>query len=906
MALRRQILINTVSGLAVLGAAAPALAQTNSTAVQEIVVPGIRQSLEKAIEVKKLATNQVDAISSTDIGKLPDKNIADALQRLPGINTQSAASGEGGFDENDRVSIRGTSPSLTEVMIDGHNVSTGDWFILDQFQTVGRSISFELLPSEVTQGISVYKTQDASILEGGVAGAVDIQTRKPLSLGKTWTLEASVQGQYNTNTKSTRPQFNGLLGWQAPSGAFGVVLQGFDEQRSVERLGQETLGYTGISASMPIAKGHPELIGVQAPTLIGSTLFKQEKERTGGFGAAEWRPNDKIELNLTGFYSKLTASNSNNNYMYWGSNELNNNTPTAYTVANNTLTSATWPAGPNGLVIDNLERPGSQSQSYYVNLDGKWSVNDHLTLKGQIGFTEGRGETLGAPSFEVDGAAAGISYAPAGNGWTVRPVAGGGYAGPQSAAGLSNDWAWNEEFRSVDKEVYGKFDGQWDLAGDGPIKNVKFGARFADHNRQVDGWDRGCTLGANGQCWTSPTMPYAVVAPGPYPSNFTASNLGIPGLLVPGAGAGSSKAIQAVLNGIADGVHGPLSSIVTPQNYYWMGAFKVSELDSSGYLMADLGGPGWRGNVGVRVVNTRETPHANVSDPAGTHAGDIKSSAFGDYYVTDTTYNYLDILPSANLTFDLKPNVLLRLSAGQQISRPDFSALGGTVSLTDLTLTGNGGNSTLKPVKAAVYDAALEWYYRPTAVAAISLFHDDFSSYVTYSTSTQLYRDQLLAGSNGGVAPYQPYVISSPTNTTAELSGVELQVQQPLAMGFGFQANATWVDGHEANGNALVGTSKYTFNAVGYYEGHGASLRLAYTYRSNFFVGLDRSSIENQDGYGTLDASASYQLTPNLSLTLDALNVTNSLLKYYAANRTQVRAVYDNGTQLYAGIRLKF
>jgi iron complex outermembrane receptor protein len=395
-------------------------------------------------------------------------------------------------------------------------------------------------------------------------------------------------------------------------------------------------------------------------------------------------------------------------------------------------------------------------------------------------------------------------------------------------------------------------------------------------------------------------MPYAAVAPGPYPNGFTASNLGIPGLLVPGAGAGSSTLIQAALNNIKDGVHGPLSSIVTPQNYYWMGSFKVHEFDSSGYLMADLGGPGWRGNVGVRIVNTAETPYANVSDPAGTHPGTIKSSAFGNYYVTNTTYNYLDILPTVNLTFDLKPNLLLRLAAGQEMSRPDFSALGGSVSLTDLTLTGNGGNSTLKPVKAAVYDAALEWYYRPTAVAAISLFHDDYSSYVTFTTSTQYYKDQLLGGS------YQPYLISSPLNTTAELSGVELQVQQPVAYGFGFQANATYVDAHEGNGSPMIGTSRWTYNLVGYYEDHGASVRLAYTYRSNFLVGLDRSTAENQDGYGSLDASASYQVTKNVILTLDALNITNNILKYYAANRTQVRAAYDNGTQIYAGVRLKF
>src|SRR5580692_2764655 len=157
MGLRKPILLGSTSIAAILCATAPALADTatstdtGANAVSEVVVTGIKESLQRAIAIKKENIDQVDAVSAEDIGKLPDKNVADALQRIPGINTESAASGEGGFDENDRVSIRGTSPSLTEVTVDGHSIATGDWFILDQFQTVGRSVSFTLLPSEMVQ-----------------------------------------------------------------------------------------------------------------------------------------------------------------------------------------------------------------------------------------------------------------------------------------------------------------------------------------------------------------------------------------------------------------------------------------------------------------------------------------------------------------------------------------------------------------------------------------------------------------------------------------------------------------------------------------------------------------------------------------------------------------------------------
>ena len=126
-------------------------------------------------------------------------------------------------------------------------------------------------------------------------------------------------------------------------------------------------------------------------------------------------------------------------------------------------------------------------------------------------------------------------------------------------------------------------------------------------------------------------MPFSAVNPTPYPAGFNSGALGIPGLLVPIAGRPSS--IVAALNGITDGVHGPISAIKQPQNYYWPGAFKVSEQDYAGYLMARVGGDRWRGNIGLRIVDTHENAFVNVSDPAGTNPADITTSAYGDYYV---------------------------------------------------------------------------------------------------------------------------------------------------------------------------------------------------------------------------------------------------------------------------------
>ena len=913
----KHMLVASTSAAAILCAAAPALADTDTTTTtaQEVVVTGIQESLQRAIQIKRQNVDQVDAVSSTDIGKLPDLNVADALQRIPGVNTESAASGEGGFDENDRVSIRGTPPSLTQVTVNGHGIATGDWFILDQFQTVGRSVSFTLLPAEIVQSTVVYKTQDASLLEGGVAGVADLRT--PLALGLTksgFVFSASAQGAYNTNTSTWKPQVNGTIAWADPAGDFGVSLQGFYEDRSIARFGQETLSYEAITAAMPLGKQHPELIGVQAANLIGSTLFEQEKTRYGGHFDIEYHPSDRLDLNLDGFYSRLNAKNANDNYMYWGNRELARNLPSSFTVSNNTLTSAVWPlvvpttpfttgaggfAGQQveGIIVDNIIRPGSQAYTSYIDLNGTYKASDSLTVSGQIGYTQGAGKTASSPFFEAD-AFTGVSYSPSGNGWQVTPTNISG----SSPAGLNNDFAINETFTAQDKEIYGQADADWQ-ADMGVLKDVLFGFHAAQHTRTVFGFDRGCTLGADAQCGTPGLDPFATTNPAPYPSGFNAGALGIPGLLIPLAG--NPATITNIINNIQNPLRGPISHIVQPTNFYWPGSFKVQEDDYAGYAMGHVEGEGWRGNFGVRLVETQENSFVNVSDPGGANPADVKTSAFGPFFVDHIRHNYFDVLPSVNFTFDLQKNLLLRVSAAETMSRPDYSALGATVSLTDLTLTGNGGNADLKPVKAAVFDGALEWYYGPSAVAAVSIFYDDLSSYVTFGTHQAVFQDQLLSGQLGH-PDFETYTITSPANISGELKGVELQVQQPLPYHFGVQGNFTYIDGSDAQGHPLVGTSRVTYNVVGYYEIPLFSVRLAYTYRSHYFVGLDRSSQENEAGNGQLDASANFNVTKNITFTIDALNITNPLLKYYAQNPTQVRAVYDNGSQVYAGIHVRF
>src|ERR1700684_3828137 len=264
---RIALAVKSALGLAMLAPPALTLAAPSpDNALDEIVVTGIRKSLDVSLDAKREATELTEVVTAEDIGKMPDKNVADSLARLPGVTTSAAGANEGGFDESDRVSMRGTNPSLTQTLINGHGVAAGDWFVLDQVQTVGRSVSYTLLPSEIVSKVVVQKSSSASLVEGGVAGAVDIITRKPLDFSKPFTLEASAGAVYADLPSKTDGQYSALANFKNDANNFGVMLQLFSETRDLRRAGIEILGYDTIAPGSAIATAHPDLSGVQYPT----------------------------------------------------------------------------------------------------------------------------------------------------------------------------------------------------------------------------------------------------------------------------------------------------------------------------------------------------------------------------------------------------------------------------------------------------------------------------------------------------------------------------------------------------------------------------------------------------------------------------------------------------------------
>jgi iron complex outermembrane receptor protein len=878
--------------VATTAAASDAPSGAVETTLETVVVSGIRASLQQSLEKKRDADSVMDVVSAEDIGKLPDKNVADAVQRVPGVNISSGSGGEGGFSENDRVSIRGTNPSLTQTTVNGHSIATGDWYIGDQTNTVGRSVSFTLLPAEIVGAVEVQKSSQADYIEGGTVGNVNIVTRTPLSFKKSVTVEVTAQALYVDLPQKTDPQVNGLFNWKNGDGSFGVLLQGFSEARHERRDGQELFllgeGQIGTVASGdPVAIAHPDLAGVVYPTQIGSAAFTQHSTRAGGLTDFQWQPSDKLTLDLNGFYSHFNGTNFDTNFMASPLNELSQGVaPSKYTVINGTLVAATFPdqlfdpSNPGGSafpgVRDSIYRPDAASSAAYVDFDLKYNASDALLITGKLGYTRGTGETPHDYGYEAYLINSPLVYQMNGTtGPAMVSFPGVDTTNFNNPVNVTNGGSWSDSVKVTDQESYAQLDGLWNLDR-GILQSAKFGLRYAKHDRSDYGVNYGCSTDPNNACFTNPDQ---ALPPPAWNGTVSPGNFGS-GI---GMGPGYLQHFWVMDPNSIVAWESTYNSVPLGPNY--QGNFTIDEKDTAGYAMANLGGNQWRGNLGLRLVDTRQVSNAYQLDQAS-----------GNVLPTSSSHEYFDFLPSANLRFDLSPTLVARLAASRTMSRADYSSLSPAVILNNLDLTGTGGNADLKPIRSNNLDAALEWYFAPQSILSIGAFYMDMPSYVTYGYNSR----PFLNTTTNQIADF---IVTSPFNIAARNHGAELSWQQPLGGGFGALANYTYADGSSANGTALVGSSKSTGNAELYFEQHGFSVRLAYTYRSSFLVGLANVTSQYEAGIGTLAASVNYTLNDHVMLTFDGLNLNDPVLKYYS-NAQQPQAFYSNGRQYYLGLRM--
>jgi iron complex outermembrane receptor protein len=893
--------------------------ETENDQVEVIQVKGIRGSMKANLNAKRFSNALIDSVSAEDIGKFPDKNVAETLSRIPGVTVNRD------FGEGEGVTIRGFSPSQNVTLLNGQAVGTAQWFILNQ---TGRNFNFELLASEMVGKVDVYKSPQADLEEGGLGGTVVVHTRRPLDM-ESGTIAGSIEAQYSDVPEKWDPSGSALYNWNNEDETFGFVVAASLQNRTVERHSQESdFGWFGpgisriaggLSAPSTDGVGNPGTEKGSLPWGVGSAVFKQDRERTGIDATAQYRPNDKLDVALHYLFSELEASNVNSNLigipfrgLFVGAdNAREGNVTDGFVTDLNFTGNAAQPGWAPFLAYDNIYRDGSKAQTQVLDLDINYLVSDDIELHVQLGTTKGESQindffteffaSPNDPRIAIDftnpnpsshGAAIDFTGA---NPWLTNP----GDEFPLVSI-------FDQQQQTEDKEQYL----QGDLTIDvdlGAIESIKFGGKIKDREfnqfRIRDDIGGASDFGPASAFWSG-----EILNPSHSGNSLTAQTYFAPdrGLL------------QSYFDALPECNTSPDGACKNLGSVQHLANFVIEETITNLYAMANFSGDGFRGNVGLRYTKTD-------SDTSGFDAA-------GNALAFENDYD--ELLPSINLAYDLTSDLVLRMSAAKVLTRPSPFSLAPAFNLTPETGRGSAGNPDLLPVRANQYDLGAEWYFDEASLVALTWFKKDISDFIFLNTVQAEINgvnfNQLSRPENGGNTDYE---------------GLEFQITHDFDNGFGAFFNFTYVDAAagsiqearlipavvDADGNETVAASaalvsrdvefpdvsKTAYNVGAFYETEDYSARIAYTWRDEYFVALTEFGPQFRDDNASLDAQISYNISENITLKIEAVNLTNEIFRNFLiqdgdvtdhpSNGSKViSSEAENGRRFYVGMNFKF
>lgn len=917
MSIRLALLAGSASAIALV--AGQAVAQTADepvATIDEVVVTGIRASLQQSLTTKRNADAIIDVVTAEDVGKFPSSNVAEAITIIPGVTVDRA------FGQGEKVSILGTDPALNRTLLNGQTVASADWFILDQ---PGRTFNYALLAPQIVGRVEVFKSPESRIDEGSIGGTVDVITRRPLDLDAT-TLSGALTYLYNDRSEEGDVQYSVLGGWRNENRTFGVLVSAQHAKDMLRRDGLEAYGtipasyYAGGNPENPganaIANGN--CVGDCAATLLanptarglnsfGTHFFEQTRERDTYTVALQWRPLARLDLNFDWLHVEATYDNTNQSLFAFQGNTWNSlGALTDIEVEDGVITYAAFD---NALSVLDVQYREAEMTTDSYHLDGRWT-GEGWDLSGDVGYSKADGGTqrqlfgefLNWADYTVDfrgapGSPGVLTYTDPANSDVLSNASkfsfDGGWGGGDPSVGPTGynaGWGGNIVSKpTTDEETYGQLDLGFDR--DGFFDRIQFGYKYRKH--ETDQKMSGVTV----QIYGAPDSA-ALFSPSPVPGNYLDGFDGVNDQM--------TNRFRIDGDALADYIEAgdylrPWQAAPVPTVFgnaeFTAQNWNVQETINAVYGQANFQNDLVRGNIGLRYVRTESDSGGYVcvnqtASGCGTTAADWEWSV--------TTKEYDDVLPSLNLAFTAAEDLIVRFAAAKVIARPNYADMSNYFWLSDQILTGGGGNPDLDPYESTNLNLAAEWYFQPEAILSAEVFYKDISNYILQQTAPEEHFNQA----QNAVTTYQ---ISRPTNAgSAELRGLSVAYQQTYAYGLGLLANYTLVDGEADNGQDLPFNSEHQVNLSPFYERGAFSARLTYTWRSRYFTGLDRGDSLYVREVDTLDATAGYRFNDRVNLTLSGQNLTDSEYYAYANTVALPRGVYRTGRKLMATLAVEF
>jgi iron complex outermembrane receptor protein len=878
-------------------AAAQDAATANVDAVDtgaDIVVTGLRQSLQSAQAIKRNSDQQIDSIVASDIGKLPDVALSDVAARIPGVQVDRGG-GEAG-----RVLIRGLPDFATTY--NGREIFTAE----------ARAVAIQDFPAGAIAAIEVFKTTTADLVEGGLAGEVNVRSRKPFDFDGL-EIAGAAWGQLTKRSKDVNPNGNLLISnrWDTGIGEIGVLVNG--SYTSFHYL-DSTLSNTDFIANPTVQPSNSQ---IRLPDIQRIGFGEGRRSRPSLNGALQWRPQPGMEFYAEalwqGFRNKV--SDRETSVPLYGASAYNNLVfqPGTNLVESATIVNPNRPEGFQGAT-------SGKTDTYQYAVGGKYESGG-FHLSGDLARTTSK---FTNSIYSFDTAYAAPTTVSINTGLvTGVPTFSLANANPLLASNYIFRGFFDRQQIARGKDWQGRVDASYDTGNDFLTK-LEGGFRYVSRNANYEDGDRYAYV--EGQ-----RLPLSAV-----PVDYGIGLSGFPSDAMNGIGRYYTPNYQGIRGNI-DALRAFVGFPAGTPPINPAATYASKETSYAGYGQLKYAfGTGIRvdGAIGLRVVGT-------TLDLSG------QSVSGGVISPISTTTKYTDWLPNVSARIRFTDKLRLRLSATKTRSRPGFGQYNPAVNAGSIPgcefdpvtsqiipaalnpnassciRNGSGGNPNLKPLKSDNYDASLEYYFSRTGLAAVSVFRRDLTGFIS---------NYRVAGTDENGYTLN---IDLPFNSgKGRIQGAEAQFTTFLdfpglpewTKSFGIDTNVTYLDaktgipatlGGDVEQTRIAGVSKWTYNVAGIFENSGFSTRLSYNYRSGYlgtlqFRGADAYT-ENVRGIGRLDLSASYDIIKNLTITADWTNILakpfKSDLNYAYADGTSStlpRLIRYEESVWSAGIRFRF
>jgi len=868
----------------------------DATTLDSVSVTGVRASIQKSLVDKRNAVGVVDAIAAEDMGKFPDINLSESLQRISGITLDRNAMGEGRA-----INLRGLGPEFTRVEINGMSGMSNGTSGRFGDGGGGRGFNFEIFASELFNKVTVYKTSLAEVDEGGMAGTVRLETPRPLAQEGT-SFSVSALGNHSDKLDHIDPRAAVLFSHNH-NDTFGVAASvAWSKSEFVSNTVEAGSwreffnANTGTRASDEVRNAWHAI----APSYY---VFSEDRDNLGSTLTLQFRPSDTMQFSVDAMYG--TQDSKRMVLRDDMAIEGGINAPTNVVMdANGNITEASFTnvqQRSGGYFI------GTDETYRQVNASLEWTPNEFWTIRPFVGFADRKAiRPRNLYSFRLADENGVI------NPGTVHYKIRGDFIDFDSTAtnfdSNPENFLFNVFFFTPsidrDRENQARVDFERYFAGN--EHRLKFGLRYNSRTK-----DR-IQVASQALRLSDPANIPAHMVP----------NLGTVAdyvdFHVSGAAPGTPKRLVRANPDRVMGVFFPDGTPVAglrlddQTGSVAAGTYSIEEKTWAAYTQMELTFGAWQLIPGVRALRTEQSPSGN----------NVLRQNTPDQVITPVKFSrtYNSFLPSLTARYDVSETVVLRGAYARTLTRPNLGDLQPSERVSGVDESGGSGsrgNPGLDPYYANNFDLGAEWYFSAEGLLAANVFYKDISGFIDTRTFTE---DRTFPRQTDAVLVTAPIIFTEPVNgVSAKIKGFELLAQSRLSALPGYLRNLGVIGNYsytessadfstegDVRSRGLPGLSKNSFNAVLYYDDGRFDARLAYAWRSRYLANFsDNFGIPRfTDAYGQWDLSFNYKVSDKVSMQAQILNLTREQVVEQSSGRYLPYGIADMDRRIMFGVRV--